>query len=455
MSEKVSAKTKLLYGVASSGLEMLTSIVQFYLLFFYTEVARIDPALVGTALMAGKLSWDAINDPLIGHWSDRTRSRWGRRRPYMLFGALPLALVTFLLFSIPAGLKGTAAFLVVLFSYLLFDSFHSLVRVPYCSMTPELSFDYDERTSLTTVREVFTVIGYIIGAAATTAVVDYFMKSRGLGLGRAYSAMGAVFGLFAAVTVLVSAFGVRERADALLKPSASTPLTSMLGAFRNKPFMRLIAAGFLTSFGFTLLTSLMPYFLSYQIDMAAQMPIVMFAMLATIGIFLFPMKLVSDRIGKGRAYALGLLVACAACAGTFLLGPASRTWIYAVAVVAGMGFSAQWVCPWSMLPDVVEYDQARTGERNEGVYYGMWEFMGKFTNALGIAVSGWALSLFGYVPGAAQSARALLGIRLFFGPLPSLAILLALPLLFFYPISRASHARMVEELRAKAGAGGS
>jgi GPH family glycoside/pentoside/hexuronide:cation symporter len=113
----------------------------------------------------------------------------------------------------------------------------------------------------------------------------------------------------------------------------------------------------------------------------------------------------------------------------------------------GIGFSGQWVFPWSMLPDVVEYDQKMTGERREGIYYGMWALLQKLTSALGIFFSGLALSWFGYIPNVAQTDRALLGIRLFFSLIPAIALLISLPLLIWYPITKESHARLVAELK--------
>ena len=128
--------------------------------------------------------------------------------------------------------------------------------------------------------------------------------------------------------------------------------------------------------------------------------------------------------------------------------------IYVIAIVAGMGFSAQWVCPWSMLPDVVEYDEKMTGERREGIYYGLWAFLSKFTGALGVAVSGWALQLFGYIPNVEQSARALFGIRLFFSIVPAVVLILSLPFLIWYPITRKNHAELVKELAERKAKGG-
>lgn len=452
MSEKLSARVKVRYGVADLGIAMLTASVQFFLLYFLTDVVLVDPALAGTALLVGKLTWDAVNDPLIGWLSDRTRSRWGRRRPYLLFGALPLGLTTWLLYSIPSGMGGARAFLVVLFSYLLFDTMHTIVGTAYSALSPELTYDYDERTALITVRMVFTVVGYILGAAATTPIAGV---AKGLlGSEKAgYSAMGAVFGLIALAAVLVTALGVQEPQRPESRPSTLPPVRSVLLTFRNRPFMQLMAAQFLSSFSFTLLTSLLPFFVIYQMDMESQIPYLMLTMLATIGVFLFPWKTVSQRINKGPSYALGLLIAALAVSSSFLLPYGPSVALYAIAFFAGLGFSGQWVFPWSMMPDVIETDQALTGERREGVYYGVWAFLTKFTNALGIAVSGWALKLSGYVPNVAQTEQARLGIRLFFGIVPSVVLLVSLPLLFWYPITRASHARLRAELEARGGEG--
>ena len=202
----------------------------------------------------------------------------------------------------------------------------------------------------------------------------------------------------------------------------------------------------LSSFSFTVLTALVPYFIQYQLNMKDQVSFVLLAMLLMIGIFLIPAKLVSDKINKGPAYALGLFIASLAVMSSFFLPHASTPLIYVVAAVAGLGFSAQWVFPWSMLPDVIEYDEKMTGERREGIYYGLWAFLSKFTGALGVAVSGWALGLFGYVPNVEQTVHALFGIRLFFAIVPAVVLLISLPFLIWYPITRKSHAALVKEL---------
>jgi glycoside/pentoside/hexuronide:cation symporter, GPH family len=444
MNEKISTKEKILYGIADSGIALLTASIQFFLLFYYTDIAGIDPAIAGTALLVGKLTWDAINDPLFGYISDRTRSRWGRRKPYMLLGAVPLGLTIWLLYSVPPGLTGISAFLVVLGTFLLVDTFQTLVSVPYYALSAELTYDYDERTSLISVRMIFTVLGYILGAAATTAVAGFFM-SLGWSKTAAYSGMGAVFGTVAVITLLVTTFGVKERVRLDLKPAQMPVWPQVRQVFKNRPFVQYMIMSAIISISFTLLTSLLPYFLTYQLQIPDQISLVLLVMLVTIGVFLIPWRYVSIKMNKGPAYALGLAIASLAIIGAFLLPEGPSPWIYVIAFVAGVGFSAQYVFPWSILPDVIEVDQAATNERHEGIYFGANAFLGKLTGALGIAAAGWALKLFGYVPEAVQTATALFGIRFFFAIVPVIGFALALPLLIWYPITREKHAQLIKK----------
>jgi len=445
MNQKLSLGTKFQYGLADLGFALITSAMQFFLLFYYTDVAGINPVLAGAALMVGKLTWDALNDPLFGYWSDRTRSRFGRRRIYMLVGAVPLGIAAWVMFSLPKGLSGAPAFFAVLLSFWLIDTFHTMTTTPYYALTPELTRDYNERASLTSIRMVFSVFGYILGAALTTILAGIF-QGAGLDLQQAWSATGAVFGAVALTTTLITTFSVKENPELAGEPSKLPPIKAVFTSFKNKPFIILMIAFILSSFSFTILTALVPYFIQYQLDMGDQVSFVLLVMLVMIGIFLIPAKMVSDKINKGPSYALGLFIASVAVITSFFFPRGPTPLIYVVAAVAGLGFSAQWVFPWSMLPDVIEYDEKMTGERREGIYYGLWAFLTKFTSALGIAVSGWALGLFGYVPNVEQTAHALFGIRLFFSVVPSLVILVSLPFLIWYPITRKSHSELLHEL---------
>jgi GPH family glycoside/pentoside/hexuronide:cation symporter len=339
---------------------------------------------------------------------------------------------------------GVKAFLAVLGSFLLADTTQTLVSVPYYALSAELTYDYDERTSLISIRMIFTVLGYILGAAATTAVAGMFMN-MGWTKNAAYSGMGAIFGVVAVITLLVTTFGVKETPHPDLLP-AKMRLKEQLGhVFKNRPFVQYMIMSTIISISFTLLTALFPYYITYQLLMGDQTSFIMLVLLGTIAIFLIPWRMVSKKLNKGPAYALGLFIASIAIVAAFFLPQGPSPWIYVIAFVAGLGFSAQYVFPWSMIPDVIEVDAVQSGERHEGIYFGVNAFLGKITGAVGIAVAGWALDIFGYVPDAVQTARALFGIRFFYAIVPVIAFLIALPLLIWYPITREKHAEMVKQ----------
>ena len=431
------------------GFMTLRAAADFFLLFYITDVAGINPAIAGSALLFGKLTWDAINDPLFGYWSDRTRSRFGRRRIYMLIAALPIALATWIQYSLPTGLTGVAAFLAVLATFWLKDTAITLAIVPYYALAPEVTHDYRERASLAFYRGVFSIVGYIIGAAVITIVVGA-LKGTGLSLQQAWSDTAAIYGLIAMAAVLITTLTVKERSDPATAASKMPPAKAIAACFRNRPFMLLMAVFMLGWFAFTVQSALLPYLLRYQLNMGDQIPLVLFISLGTTGIFLFPAKLLSDKINKGPAYALGLSVAAIAFILMYFFMPNGPSpLIYIAAVVLGIGFSAQWVLPNAMLPDVIEHDEKMTGERREGIYTGLSNFMTKFTVALGIAVPGWALSGFGYMPNAVQTETALFGIRLFWALIPALVMLLCVPILIWYPVTQRSHATLVQELAEK------
>ena len=427
--------TKLCYGSGDIGFAVIMSAVQFWLMPFYTDVALIAPALAGTALTLTKV-WDAVNDPLFGWVADKTTSRrFGRRRVYLICGAIPFGLSIMLLWVMPPGLPAWGACAWILLTFIVYDTLFTVTSVPYYALTAELTDDYDERSGLTAFRMSMSVPAYILGAALTPALVGLFAGKRA-----GYAAVGISYGLIAAAGLLVCAFGIRENPAARAKPSSASPLRMYLDTFRNRPFVILIAAYTIVNTAFALVKTLLAYFLTYQLDMERQQFMVMGLMLVAVAVSLFPWKVLSEKWNKGPAYALGVFIGGCAVAATFLLPHKPTGWVYVIAVAAGFGFSVNWVFPWSMVPDVVEYDRLKTGETRSGIYFGVWGFMFKLSEVLGLAVTGWVLQLFGYRPNVEQSADTLLGIRLFVGPIPFVLFLIALPLLVWYPVTRRRHA---------------
>jgi glycoside/pentoside/hexuronide:cation symporter, GPH family len=432
-SGKLNRRTKVFYGIGDLGNAVVNSAIQFFLMKFYTDGALVLPALAGNALLIGKI-WDAVNDPLFGWLTDRTKSRFGKRRVFMFFGAIPLAIAIALLWFVPTQDK-VWTFVWIAATFLLFDTVWTLTNVPYYALTSELTDDYDERSSLTTYRMVMAVPAYLVGAALTPAIVGLFAIQR-----TGWAFIGILYGVLAGAALLISASGFRERKVLSGAAPEPNPLKSLLVALKNKPFVWLCGTYFLVNISFAFIKILMVYYVEYQLLMKAEVSLVMGLMLICVTISLPFWQWLSRRMDKGPAYALGMLVGALAVMLTFFLPHASTPLIYIISVLAGFGFAAQWIFPWAMVADVGDFDRAETGQQRSGMYYGVWGLATKISEALALAAVGWILTGFGYKANMEQTAHALFGIRLFFGLIPAFFILAALPLLVKYPITRKSHA---------------
>jgi GPH family glycoside/pentoside/hexuronide:cation symporter len=438
---KLRTRTKLFYGVGDLGNALVNSAIQFFLMKFYTDAALILPSLAGNALLIGKI-WDAINDPLFGWLTDKTQSRFGKRRVFMIFGAVPLAIAIALLWFVPP-MDRIWTFVWIALTFMFFDTVWTLTNVPYYALTSELSDDYDERSSLTTYRMVMAVPAYLVGAALTPAIVGLFALQR-----TGYAFIGITYGAFCAVVLLISAAGIRERKGLIVAKPEASPIKSFALALKNKPFVWLCGTYFVVNLSFAFIKILMAYYIEYQLLMKSQTSLVMGLMLICVTASLPFWQWVSRKIDKGPAYGLGMLVGGLGVVLTYFLPHQSTPLIYVIAVLAGFGFSAQWIFPWAMVADVADYDRLQTGQQRSGVYYGLWGLATKISEALALAAVGWILTGFGYVPNVEQTPHALLGIRMFFGLIPAGFIFISLPLLFKYPITRKSHAEVKAKLDA-------
>jgi GPH family glycoside/pentoside/hexuronide:cation symporter len=438
-TNKLPTRTKLFYGIGDLGNAVVNSAIQFFLMKFYTDGALVLPALAGNALLVGKI-WDAINDPLFGWVTDRTKSRFGKRRVFMIFGAIPLGIAIALLWFVPTTDR-ILTFIWIAFTFILFDTLWTLTNVPYYALTSELTDDYDERSNLTTYRMVMAVPAYLVGAALTPAIVGLFALQR-----TGYAFIGILYGTIAAAVLLISAAGIRERKGLTVSKPETSPLKSLTIALKNKPFLWLCGVYFIINISFAFTKTLMAYFLEYQLLMKEETSLVMGLMLICVTISLPFWQWVSRKMDKGPAYALGMAVGALAVALTFFMPHSSTGLIYGIAALAGFGFSAQWIFPWAMVADVVDYDRVQTGQQRSGMYYGVWGLATKVSEAFALAAVGWILTGFGYQPNVEQSVRALLGIRLFFGVIPAVFIFASLPFLFRYPITRKSHSEVRQRL---------
>jgi GPH family glycoside/pentoside/hexuronide:cation symporter len=447
---KLSVMTKMKYGVGDFGMAVVTAMLQFSMLFYYTDVVGVNPALAGTAMLVGKITWDLVNDTLFGYLEDKTKSRWGKRRPYLIFGALPFALSFWGVFSIPKGLGDIEYFFIIIGSFMLFDTFHTLTGTAYSAMTAEITEDYNERTSLSTYRMVFSIIGYLCGAGVSGTLAGVFSDVFGISIEQGWSLVALAFGVLGGISMLIPGLFLKYEPAVESKPSSLPPFKSIISTFKNKPFVMYIIITSIMSISFTMVTTMLQYYITHQLDMESSSLFVMVTMLGVLALFLVPCGILSNKIGKAKAYATGLTIASVALIFVFLMPQGPSPLIYVLAGIAGLGFSAQWVCPHSMIPDVIEYDELLTGERREGVYYGVHATSGKITGALASAACGWGLELGKYVENSAeQPESALLAIRILFALIPAIFLLICVPLLIKYPITKAAHAEVMKQLQER------
>ncbi|MEW8626357.1 MAG: MFS transporter [Candidatus Thiodiazotropha sp.] len=433
--------TKLSYAVGNIGLQMLVAAMSFFLMIFYTDVALVPPAIAGAALLVGKV-WDTINDPLFGWVADRTRSRHGRRRVYLIYGIIPLAIATAAVWMVPPGLDPIYAFLWVAISYTLFDTMLTMVQIPYSALAAEMTRDYDERTSLSVTASFGALGGYMLGSLLMPMLVQSAADDAS-----GYALAGAVFGIIAGASIGWVAWHVKEPALDKLRKQSSPPWRVVRAALRNRPFVMLVLATGLVRLGLTLVQAALAYYIIYQLQGSkSDLPQLITILLCVVGMTMYVWKRLVDLWEKNFAYIVGLSCSVIGLTSLYWIEPGQENILMGMLVVIGIGMGSHWVVPFSMIPDTVDHGHMQEGERRSGVYMGLYGLIDKIARTVATVSMAAILELSGYVPNVAQTPEALQGIRLAAGPLPALCLALAIPLLLVYPITRARHADLKQAL---------
>jgi len=445
MIKNLSRSTKIIYGAGDLGFSLTSTIIGAYFLFFLTDVVGIPPAVAGIAILIGR-TWDYINDPIIGHISDRTRSRWGRRRPFLLFGAIPFALAFMLMWYRPPfnGMVALAAYYAV--AYVIFDAAATFVYMPYFALTPELTNDYDERTSLTSYRMFFSIFGSLLAFTIPLMIVGTFTPENAARV----LLMSAIFGVGSALPLWLVFFKTREKAEFVAQKRPKL-LPSIKAAVNNRPFVFGAIIYLLTWICMTILETTLLFFIKYVLRLEAMSDIIM-ALIFVTAIFALPFwEFASRKMNKRLAYAFGVAFWAVVQLLLITISPSvPMPLIIFLCMMAGIGVSAAHVLPWAILPDAVEWDEYKTGDRHEGMFYSLVTLAHKIASSIAIPLTAVMLELTHYVPNAAQQPpSALLGIRLLIGPIP--AVLLTIGILFAlkYPLDRAQFSSVVKDLQER------
>ncbi|MCB2114507.1 MAG: MFS transporter [Parvularculaceae bacterium] len=412
----------LAYSIGSIGTGIYLTAPSVLLLYYLTQVLGVSPALAGLAVFIPRL-WDLATDPYMGAVSDRTRSRFGRRRPYLLAGAVLTALSFGFLFSAPQLEGELANFVYVLIIYILSATAYTIFAVPYLSMPAEMSEDADERASIMAYRMSFAMTGVLAGAALAPALVAYF------GGGRAgFSAMSWVLAAVCAVTML-AAFSGTARAPDITSGKRTNGERRLLAPFRHPGFSLLAAAYFLQLAGLGAFTGAVPYMVTQVMARGeSDISTVFLALLGGTLVSLFLWERLARRFGKMRAYfAAAFVTLVGAVAILPVVGPQSWRALIVCTSAVGFGFGGLQLLPFAMLTDLIQ-EARRKGDDAAGAFTGVWTAMEKGGLAVGPLAVGLILSIGGFAAGAAeQTTGAVRAVRLALAFAPSLFIALSLP----------------------------
>jgi GPH family glycoside/pentoside/hexuronide:cation symporter len=457
---RLSFWTKLVYGYGEWGIASFGTLRQIFYAIFLTDVVGLDARLASIAALIGVI-WDAVNDPIVGTISDRIKTRWGRRRPFLLFFSIPFALGFLLLWWAPPWQSQIALMFTVMFAFMLSDTLQTLVVVPYYTLTPEIAPDYDQRTSLTGYRMFFNLL-----ASLATAVLGPIIVKGAVTAGatpqQGYITVAALFGGLAALPFLLIGLVIRERyASAAEAEQTVSFRETVRTAWRNIPFRFATGLYMLNWITFDLVALMLPFFLIYWIaqgDLVASVnvfgekialeSVVLGVLLSTAVVALPFWTWLARKLSKRAAYIIGMSFWAVVQLILLTVQPGQTDFVLILAVLAGLSVSTAHVLPDAIFPDVIEWDELRTGRRHEGIYYGVKNFVRKLTGALAIFLALQVLGWFGYqspVKGVTlfqQSDSALTAIRVLTGPLGAVLLLSAIAMAWFYPLTRERHTRI-------------
>ena len=446
--DHLSRRRKLLFSIGDLSTSIPLAILMFFQLFFLTDVAGLNPAYAAWAVGIPRI-WDAINDPLFGLISDRIRTRWGRRRVLLLFGAVPLGLTFMLMWLVPSfGQAGLALYYA--FVFILFDTVFTLVHVGYNALTPEMTSDYDERSSLNGYRMAFSIAG-TLGAIILATVLGWYIAD----LQVRFAVTGVILGLLAMIPPLIVFRITRERPSDELPPSIPIK-TALVATLSNRPFRWVMGLYLLSWTTASILAAVLIYFANYYLRVPEQANY--FVLIAEGAAILFiPFWVwVARRLDKRRAFILGaaswivvLLAIAALQADQVMLA-------YLLAALSGSGIATAYVLPWAMVPDVIEYRPVADRRAPRRLLLRVRLLLPEAGDRRGAVDDGPGVrdqraTSRRRQPSAlpVQPPAAVLAIRLFAGPVPAFLLVLAILCAWKYPITRASHQAMVEELAAR------
>lgn len=441
---RVPLSAKLAYGLGDFGSNLMWQGVSLYLLFYSTEVLGLAADTAGLIVMVA-LIWDGLVDVTMGSVADRTRSRFGRYRPYLLFGAVPMGVFFVLVYTPLPFVEGAAVAVVALASQILFRTAYAIVSIPYGSLTSAMTGDSAERASIAGYRMIFANLG---GLAIALSMMPMVKALGGGDLARGFPLAACVLAAVAVILTWVCFAGTREQPVEVAaggQPAYRfTELPRLMLA--NPPFLIVIGCMILSSTALTIIATYMPYYFKYAIGKEDQMGLALGLVIAGTVCFIPVWMAIARRIGKRNVWIAGALWAASALILMHVFASPSFEQMAPFLLLSAFGFAALSLTGFGLLPDTVEYGELKTGRRVEAGLYSVMILTQKFSHGLASWFVGVSLASAGYTAegGLPASGIAPMAQAMFLAP--AALYLLSIAVIWRYPISAAFHAEVLKKL---------
>jgi glycoside/pentoside/hexuronide:cation symporter, GPH family len=444
-TKKLTLKEKISYGLGDVGNGFMFDMGQIYLLKFYTDVLGISAYWGGLVFLISKI-FDAFADSTVGAFVDKRKvGKRGKFRPFILFGSIPLAVMTVISFMAP-DFSDTGKIVFAFITYMAFGLAYSIVNIPYGSLAASMTQDSVDRASLGSYRAIGSQFAMLISGMVVIPIVLYFPNQK-LGYTVGIASMALVGVIFHYICYRnTNEYVIREPRIEKEKVPMSKLFKLLLS---NRPLIALCLVCLFMVAASNLRTAVQLYYLQYNLKNAGLMSLLSFTSvgIAVIGSFFIPALV--KRLGKKNTFVMGLLIGIVADAANFLL-PASIPTFITLLTIGSLGLSFAMGLPWVMVADAVDYHEWKTGQRTEGIVYSSYSFFRKLAQALAGFIPGVALGLIGYVPNAVQTTGTLLGIKgLMFLVPAGLNLVAAVILIIVYNLTEDLYKKIIDELKNK------
>ncbi|MCP4749483.1 MAG: MFS transporter [Proteobacteria bacterium] len=433
-------KEKFSFSLALGGQNVFYGLMISFLMIFYTDILGITAASVGVLFLVAR-TWDAVNDPVMGLIADRTRSQYGKFRPWLLWTPIPIAVFSVLCFTAP-DLSMTGKLIWAYVTYIGWGMCYTMCDIPFWALTSAMTRDTQQRTTLLSMAQIFALIGIFVPTIFAVPIVEAFQ-----GGSAGYFRMVLILTLVSAPLMTLAFFGTKERVEAT--PERLTLKKTVRIVIKNRPMLIIILSGLLASLAMIAQTSQM-YFVTYNLGDAGLMAVLggIAAPGIMAGVIVTP--ILTKKLGKVKVFIVsGILRFVLSLVFFLMVGYDNLTLVFLFIGLSVACWGPALVLPNVFFADSVDYTEWLTGERVDGVIFSFRTFLAKITSAIGGLVGGLILTWIGYVPNATQSPEALQGIFAMMTVIPALGTLLSVIPFFFYPLTDKKHAAIVKELEVK------